>query len=165
MAKEYVVGIDSGTSVVKTALFDMRGNEVAVNTRNTPVIEKNGECQFLFGIAIVVKSVNCIPNLRAVGSEDLCFKVVVKSSEPVQDALLLHTKPERYFFIGVKSIPVKRPQALAGIHACTKHDRLGKECRRCCRQTKEKRQKDCRLMKNYFHIQTPMFLTCSGFLY
>jgi|GEM_PF-6227936 len=41
MAKEYVVGIDSGTSVVKTALFDMRGNEVAVNTRNTPVIEKN----------------------------------------------------------------------------------------------------------------------------
>lgn len=40
MAKEYVIGIDSGTSVVKTALFDMKGNEVVVHTRSTPVIEE-----------------------------------------------------------------------------------------------------------------------------
>ena len=37
---KYVIGIDSGTSVVKAALFDLKGQQVAVNSRNTPVIEE-----------------------------------------------------------------------------------------------------------------------------
>ncbi len=41
MARDYVIGIDSGTSVVKAALFDMQGTEVLVNARNTPVIEEH----------------------------------------------------------------------------------------------------------------------------
>ena len=39
MRPEYIIGIDSGTSVVKAAVFDLRGNEIAVASRKTPVIE------------------------------------------------------------------------------------------------------------------------------
>ncbi len=39
MAKEYIVGIDSGTSIVKAVLFDMDGNEVCVSSRTTPILE------------------------------------------------------------------------------------------------------------------------------
>ncbi len=35
----YVVGIDSGTSMVKAALFDLNGNEIEVAARETPVQE------------------------------------------------------------------------------------------------------------------------------
>ncbi|MDR1212540.1 MAG: carbohydrate kinase [Propionibacteriaceae bacterium] len=37
MASKYVMGIDSGTSVVKAVLFDLTGDEVAVASRTTPV--------------------------------------------------------------------------------------------------------------------------------
>jgi sugar (pentulose or hexulose) kinase len=40
VSQQYVIGIDNGTSVVKVAVFDMRGNEIAVAARNTPVLEK-----------------------------------------------------------------------------------------------------------------------------
>lgn len=39
MANEYIIGIDSGTSMVKAALFDMQGNEICVASRSTPVEE------------------------------------------------------------------------------------------------------------------------------
>ncbi len=39
MKKGYIIGIDSGTSMVKAALFDMEGNEVFVAGRSTPVEE------------------------------------------------------------------------------------------------------------------------------
>ena len=39
MDKSYVVGIDSGTSVVKACVFDLHGNEIAVVNRKTPVQE------------------------------------------------------------------------------------------------------------------------------
>ena len=39
MDKSYVVGIDSGTSVVKACVFDLHGNEIAVINRKTPVQE------------------------------------------------------------------------------------------------------------------------------
>ena len=39
MDKSYVIGIDSGTSVVKACVFDMQGNEIAVINRKTPVQE------------------------------------------------------------------------------------------------------------------------------
>lgn len=39
--KKYVIGIDSGTSVVKAGLYDMEGNEILVRTCSTPVIEKH----------------------------------------------------------------------------------------------------------------------------
>jgi sugar (pentulose or hexulose) kinase len=35
----YVIGIDSGTSVVKVAVFDLHGREIAVASRKTPVVE------------------------------------------------------------------------------------------------------------------------------
>lgn len=35
----YIIGIDSGTSVVKAAVFDLDGNEIAVCNRKTPVEE------------------------------------------------------------------------------------------------------------------------------
>lgn len=34
----YLLGIDAGTSVIKSVLFDVRGNEVAVARRETPVL-------------------------------------------------------------------------------------------------------------------------------
>lgn len=37
---KYIIGIDSGTSVVKAAIFDMRGEQLLVSARNTPVIEE-----------------------------------------------------------------------------------------------------------------------------
>lgn len=40
MGKKYVIGIDSGTSVVKAVLFDLEGNELYVSSRKTPVEEK-----------------------------------------------------------------------------------------------------------------------------
>lgn len=39
MKEGYIVGIDSGTSMVKAALFDMEGKEVCVAARSTPVEE------------------------------------------------------------------------------------------------------------------------------
>lgn len=39
MSKKYVIGLDSGTSVVKAVLFDLEGTEVAVASRKTPVEE------------------------------------------------------------------------------------------------------------------------------
>lgn len=39
MEKKYVIGIDSGTSVVKCVLFDLEGNEINVAARKTPVEE------------------------------------------------------------------------------------------------------------------------------
>lgn len=39
MAQTYVLGIDSGTSIVKAVLFDLYGTEVAVAARSTPVEE------------------------------------------------------------------------------------------------------------------------------
>ncbi|MDR1213580.1 MAG: carbohydrate kinase [Propionibacteriaceae bacterium] len=36
---KYVIGIDSGTSVVKSVLFDLSGNELFVSARPTPVFE------------------------------------------------------------------------------------------------------------------------------
>ena len=39
MKNEYVIGIDSGTSMVKAALFDLKGNEICVASRSTPVEE------------------------------------------------------------------------------------------------------------------------------
>jgi len=39
MEKAYVIGIDSGTSVVKACVFDLNGNEIAVTNRKTPVQE------------------------------------------------------------------------------------------------------------------------------
>ncbi len=39
MEKGYIIGIDSGTSMVKAALFDMQGKEVCVAARSTPVEE------------------------------------------------------------------------------------------------------------------------------
>ena len=41
MEKSYVIGIDSGTSVVKACVFDLHGNEIAVSNRKTPVQELN----------------------------------------------------------------------------------------------------------------------------
>ena len=41
MSEKYAVGIDSGTSVVKAALFNMQGEEIAVASRSTPVIEEH----------------------------------------------------------------------------------------------------------------------------
>jgi sugar (pentulose or hexulose) kinase len=38
MTGEYILGIDSGTSVVKAALFDLDGNEVCVAARTTPTL-------------------------------------------------------------------------------------------------------------------------------
>lgn len=38
MADQYLLGIDSGTSVVKSVVFDLNGAEVAVARRETPVI-------------------------------------------------------------------------------------------------------------------------------
>jgi len=40
MAESYVIGMDSGTSVVKAALFDMEGNELCVAARTTPTEER-----------------------------------------------------------------------------------------------------------------------------
>ncbi len=40
MEGSYVIGIDSGTSVVKAALLDMDGNELCVAARSTPVEER-----------------------------------------------------------------------------------------------------------------------------
>ena len=40
MKKGYIIGMNSGTSVVKAALFDLEGNELFVATRNTPTEEK-----------------------------------------------------------------------------------------------------------------------------
>lgn len=39
MEKGYVIGIDSGTSMVKAALFDLKGKEVLVSSQATPVLE------------------------------------------------------------------------------------------------------------------------------
>ena len=39
MKTGYIIGIDSGTSMVKAALFDMQGNEICVASRSTPVEE------------------------------------------------------------------------------------------------------------------------------
>ncbi len=39
MEKKYVIGIDSGTSVVKAVLFDLEGHELEVVARSTPVEE------------------------------------------------------------------------------------------------------------------------------
>ncbi|WP_028708756.1 FGGY-family carbohydrate kinase [Propionicicella superfundia] len=39
MAKKYVIGLDSGTSVVKAVLFDLEGTEIATAARTTPVEE------------------------------------------------------------------------------------------------------------------------------
>lgn len=39
METGYVIGIDSGTSMVKAALFDMQGKEICVAARSTPVEE------------------------------------------------------------------------------------------------------------------------------
>jgi sugar (pentulose or hexulose) kinase len=39
MTNQYILGIDSGTSVVKAALFDLTGREVAIESRPTPVEE------------------------------------------------------------------------------------------------------------------------------
>jgi sugar (pentulose or hexulose) kinase len=36
---QYIIGIDSGTSVVKASVFDLNGNEIAVSNRKTPVYE------------------------------------------------------------------------------------------------------------------------------
>src|ERR1019366_4428203 len=41
MAGKYVIGIDSGTSVVKVAVFDLHGAEIAVASRKTPVTEEH----------------------------------------------------------------------------------------------------------------------------
>lgn len=41
MDTKYVLGLDSGTSIVKAVLFDLEGNEVAVASRNTPVEARN----------------------------------------------------------------------------------------------------------------------------
>lgn len=41
MSKKYIIGVDSGTSIVKVVLFDLEGNEVAVSARKTPVEEKH----------------------------------------------------------------------------------------------------------------------------
>ena len=41
MDQKYVIGIDSGTSVVKAVLFDLEGNELFVSARKTPVEEKH----------------------------------------------------------------------------------------------------------------------------
>lgn len=39
MAPKYVIGIDSGTSIVKAVLFDVAGTQLEVAARNTPVEE------------------------------------------------------------------------------------------------------------------------------
>lgn len=41
MKNTYIVGIDSGTSMVKASLFDLQGSEIAVAYRKTPTFEKN----------------------------------------------------------------------------------------------------------------------------
>jgi sugar (pentulose or hexulose) kinase len=38
MTAPYLLGIDSGTSVVKSVVFDLAGNEIAVARRETPVL-------------------------------------------------------------------------------------------------------------------------------
>ena len=37
MTDRYLLGIDAGTSVIKSVLFDVRGSEVAVSRRESPV--------------------------------------------------------------------------------------------------------------------------------
>ena len=39
MNNGYIIGIDSGTSMVKAVLFDMKGKEICVSSRSTPVEE------------------------------------------------------------------------------------------------------------------------------
>ena len=37
MSKKYLLGIDSGTSIVKAVLFDLNGNESCTVVENTPI--------------------------------------------------------------------------------------------------------------------------------
>lgn len=39
--EKYVIGVDSGTTVVKAGLYDMHGNEILVSSCSTPVIEEH----------------------------------------------------------------------------------------------------------------------------
>jgi len=39
---KYLLGIDNGLSVIKAAIFDLNGNEIAVSGKNTCIVNKDG---------------------------------------------------------------------------------------------------------------------------
>ncbi len=100
MTAQYLLGIDSGTSVVKSVIFDLEGREVAIARRETPVICRTAVSSEVDMLAVwrltaqtvtdVIAAVGGAAQIGGVGVCGTCCGVwaVDDGGHPVRDALL-----------------------------------------------------------------------------
>jgi sugar (pentulose or hexulose) kinase len=99
MITPYILGVDSGTSVVKSVIFDLTGTEIAVARRPMPVVNpRPGESEIDMVAAWTATAETITEVVKAVGSEAIAavgisgtacgFWPIDEQGRPVRQAIL-----------------------------------------------------------------------------